>query len=48
MTKSEKLAVKEVMEIIERLAQLSAHENVGAIRHDLIEAHRILGDTLSK
>lgn len=34
--------------ILERLGQLSGSENVAAIRYDLIEAHRLLGDALEE
>lgn len=43
-----KTDISEARAIIERLGQLSAHENIGACRADLIEAHRLLGDALAK
>lgn len=41
-----KPALLEARAILERLGQLSAHENIGACRADLIEAHRLIGDVL--
>lgn len=41
-----KNAISEARAIIEKLGQLSAHENIGACRADLIEAHRLLGDAI--
>lgn len=32
--------------IIEKLTYLDGRENLGACRHELIEAHRLLGDAL--
>ena len=32
--------------VIEKLTYLDGRENLGACRHELIEAHRLLGDAL--
>lgn len=34
--------LRAALEILERIGQLSGTENVAAIRHDIIEAHRLL------
>ena len=46
MTKAEKQKVEEVVLILERICNLDGRENVAAVRHDLIEADRILWDLL--
>lgn len=44
MKAHEKIKVKAAMLILEKLTHLDSRENLGAVRHELIEAHRLLGD----
>jgi hypothetical protein len=38
--------IQEARAILERIAQLSGGENIAAIRHDILEAHRLLVDDI--
>lgn len=47
MKTTEKLKVEAAMLILEKLTYLDGRENLGAVRHELIEAHRLLGDAIN-
>jgi hypothetical protein len=48
MKAADKLKVEAAMLILENLTYLDGHENLGAVRHELIEAHRLLGDCIEE
>jgi len=46
MKSDERAIIEAARLIIENLTYLDGRENLGAVRHELIEAHRLLGDAL--